>query len=203
MLHALVPVKTGPGTKSRLGEDGAAWAQVFLADVLDALLAAELVDQVSVVTSDAVIREICRARAVDVIDDLRDDLNGALEAAADQIGADADILIVLGDLPCLSATSLHALLTSAPSGRWFTADTAGTGTTMLFSPAGQRLHPAFGPRSRAAHRLSNAVEHPEAHVRTMAAVHRDVDTAIDLWDAARIGVGPHTAARIAQVGITP
>jgi 2-phospho-L-lactate guanylyltransferase len=58
------------------------------------------------------------------------------------------------------------------------------------------FEPRFGGRSRAAHRAGGAVE---LNVPDTPSVHRDVDTAVDLWDALRLGVGPRTAAVVALI----
>jgi 2-phospho-L-lactate guanylyltransferase len=49
--------------------------------------------------------------------------------------------------------------------------------------------PAFGRRSRAQHVHDGAAELSLDVPRAR----RDVDTAVDLWDACRLGVGPETA----------
>ena len=200
-LHALVPVKGGPGAKSRLGDDGPRWAQAFLTDVLEALVASQRIDVVTLVTSDTVAARLARSHAVGVHDDHGMSLNDALADAAARLSPDTPVLVVLGDVPCISADTVDALLDGAPPQRWFTADTEGIGSTMLYSPMGRDLAPCFGVRSRAAHRLSGAVELPSARDAHHAPVHRDVDTPVDLWDAARIGVGPNTTALIAALGI--
>lgn len=200
-LHALVPIKGGPDAKSRLGTDGRRWAEAFLEDVLGSLLASERVDSVTLVTSDARATQIARHHAVPVVDDQGASLNEALSRAALQISPETPVMVVLGDVPCITAEILDALLADAPEQRWFTADTEGIGSTMLWSPTAATLAPAFGPRSRAAHRLSGAVEYPASRAAHVGPVHRDVDTPVDLWDAVRLGVGPHTSALLAQLGL--
>ena len=73
----------------------------------------------------------------------------------------------------------------------FVCDNAGTGTTALLSPAGQDCDPQFGRRSRAAHRFAGIHELLEVPLTT---VRRDIDTAADLWDAQRLGLGAHSQA---------
>lgn len=200
-LHALIPVKGGPDAKSRLGADGTRWAQAFLEDVMDCLLASTRVDSVTLVTADARAIQIARHHAVQVVDDQGQPLNDALSQAAHEISPESPVLVVLGDVPCITADILDALVADAPAQRWFTADSEGTGSTMLWSPTGAALAPAFGPRSRAAHRRSGALEYPASREPHFARVHRDVDTPVDLWDAVRLGVGAHTSALVAQLGL--
>ncbi len=78
----------------------------------------------------------------------------------------------------------------------FLADAAGIGTTLYASVPGAPFDPRFGGRSRAAHRASGATE---LEVPGVVSVRRDIDTAVDLWDAMRIGLGPRTESVIVQL----
>jgi 2-phospho-L-lactate/phosphoenolpyruvate guanylyltransferase len=176
-LRVLVPLKNPSSAKSRLSTPlRAELAAAFAADVL----AASTHGESEVATT--VVPETGRG------------LNADLTEAHEALGRPRTAVIV-GDLPCLTADVLAALVTSASaqSGRCFVPDAAGTGTTILFSPASTPLDPRFGPRSRAAHRQSGAVELDLHGVTGAERARRDVDTDVDLWDAMRIGVGPATA----------
>jgi 2-phospho-L-lactate guanylyltransferase len=70
------------------------------------------------------------------------------------------------------------------------ADAPGTGTVLLTAPPGVPLDPRFGVGSAAAHRASGAVP----LTGPWPSLRRDVDTAADLADAARLGLGPATRA---------
>src|SRR6266511_2733691 len=88
-----------------------------------------------------------------------------------------------------------ALAASTPHRRAFVADAAGTGTTLLAARPGVALEPRYGGRSRAAHRASGAAE----LAGDWPSLRRDVDTAEDLAAAARLGLGPATAAALGRV----
>ncbi|MFM8352880.1 MAG: hypothetical protein ACKN9D_17680, partial [Actinomycetales bacterium] len=141
-------------------------------------------------------------------------LNPAIRHAASHIESlhsNAPIAVIASDLPCLDAATITMVLVQAGHHeRAFVTDAQGIGTTMLFRTAGPSLDPAFGGRSRARHRQlgylelceSNQIEPKEREF--WARARRDVDTAVDLWDAQRIGVGQATAAilRGSTVGLT-
>jgi len=104
---------------------------------------------------------------------------------------------ISADLACLQVDDLrHACATAdAFSVPCFVSDSAGTGSTAFFSPAGTAFEPAFGHRSRAQHRASGIREITGPRLTTL---HRDIDTAADLWDAQRIGLGQHSLAAISS-----
>jgi 2-phospho-L-lactate guanylyltransferase len=124
-------------------------------------------------------------------------LNPALAYAAARArprGASTPGLAALAaDLPALRAEDLTDALRAADAAtatRAFVADAAGTGTVLLASSPEAGLEPCFGPNSAAAHAASGAQQLAGA----WPSLRRDVDTAADLADAVRLGVGPRTAA---------
>jgi 2-phospho-L-lactate guanylyltransferase len=118
------------------------------------------------------------------------------EVAAAAFGC-ARVAVLLPDVPAVSVDQLdRALDVGGQFTRAFVADAEGIGTTLLMAQSGDALHPAFGPRSCASHAASGAVPVPDAGPGQLARLRRDVDDEIGLWDAARLGVGPHTAAVI-------
>ena len=104
------------------------------------------------------------------------------------------VLASVGDLPCLRAESVRAVLAAAEQyPRAFLADTSGTGTTML-TAIGADLQPHFQGRSAAAHRASGAIGIGTQDLgRLVPDARRDVDSDVDLADALRLGLGPSTA----------
>jgi 2-phospho-L-lactate guanylyltransferase len=74
--------------------------------------------------------------------------------------------------------------------RGFVPDAPGTGTTLLTALPGVHLDPHFGVDSAEAHRRSGAVE----LLGPWPSLRRDVDLPADLAEAARLGLGRHTAA---------
>jgi 2-phospho-L-lactate guanylyltransferase len=100
--------------------------------------------------------------------------------------------VLTADLPALRPAELEAALRVAASvpGRAFVPDAPGTGTTLLAAPPGVSLDPRFGPESAARHLASRA----RRLEGDWPSLRRDVDTAADLAEAERLGLGPHTAA---------
>ena len=195
MWAAVIPMKPAEEAKSRLlpADDPhrAEFAMAFLEDVLVALADAPLRARI-VVTADDRARRIALAHGARIVDDPEDPadgLNAAIMAGADAAGG--DVLAITADLPCLTSAAVSAVLAAADAetGSSFIGDAAGTGTTMLAMRPGAR--PAFGPRSRASHASAGYV--PLGIIGADGArARRDVDTAVDLWDAGRIGVGAAT-----------
>ena len=198
---ALVPIQAPPRAKSRLvglpGREELAWAMAC--DTLVALSSCPEIEAVYAMTPDP--GEIPTTLAVRVLTDCEPgNLNASLVGAAQRIAKDDGghgLAIVLADLPCVRPADFTAALHTA-SRYSIVSDQDGTGTTMLFDPTGtsipSRFQPHFGTHSCAAHVKSGATNiAPELPVAVRARLQRDVDTAVDLWDALRIGVGEHTS----------
>ncbi len=199
----VVPVKRPEIAKTRLADVAGArrpeLARAFAADTVAAALACPDVADVVVVTDDAqTAAEATAAGALVVADEPAAGLNAALRHGAEVVHRRRPggyVAALSADLPALRpdelATTLRVALGHPAS---FVGDAAGTGTTLYaVTPAGT-FEPRFGGRSRAAHRAAGAIE---LTVPDTPSVHRDVDTAVDLWDALRLGVGPRTAAVVA------
>jgi 2-phospho-L-lactate/phosphoenolpyruvate guanylyltransferase len=172
----LVPVKALPGAKSRLigaSADPDGHRRLVEAIRADTLLAARAAPNVA------------RVVLVDG-DGLNDALRSAADDAARRWPADG-IAALVADLPALRSAELdQALASAARHPRTFVTDVAGTGTTMLAARPGVALDPMFGPGS--------AARHAAAAIGLDAGpgLRRDVDTAEELSDAIRLGVGPAT-----------
>ena len=205
---AVVPVKGGPGGKSRLAghPERARLADAFALDTVSALLAAPGVAGVVVVTADGpVAARLSELGAVIVVEAPRsrapatDPLNAAIVQGIDAARArfpQCGIAVVAGDLPALRSADVEtALGLAAAHERAMLPDAAGTGTTALFALAGVPLRPRFGPGSRAAHEAAGHVPLP---LPGTASIRRDVDTVDDLAEALGLGVGRYTSALIAS-----
>lgn len=192
----LVPVKQTTDAKTRLtgmsAVDRAALALAFACDTVAAARTAAAVERVVVVTNDPAA-SVFRSLGAEVLPDRPDaGLNPALVDAAHVVrdrDPHAAVAALSADLPALDAESLDVAFGCVDAPYWFVSDAVGVGTTLLAADRGHRLDPAFGPHSRAAHRSRGAVE---AQCPGLARLRRDVDTPVDLWDAVRLGVGPHT-----------
>lgn len=201
----IVPVKRPEFAKTRLadalGELRPLMARALAADTVAAALACALVEEVIVVTDDDEAAAEARQLGAAVVADAPDaGLNAALRHGAATVREhrpDAAVASLSADLAALRPAELELVLDAA-SGYpvSFVADAAGIGTTLYASGPGAPFEPAFGGRSRAAHRVAGAVELELDGVPT---VRRDIDTAVDLWDARRLGLGPRTAAVVTKL----
>ena len=129
-----------------------------------------------------------------------DGINAALRygATALGLGGGRHLAAVQADLPALRPAELAAALRGAQ--RWeqaFVADVSGSGTTLYATRAAAQFAPRFGPGSAARHRESAA-----ELLLDVPTLRRDVDTIDDLWAAARLGVGPCTAALLPNISPT-
>jgi 2-phospho-L-lactate guanylyltransferase len=190
----VVPVKRLERAKTRLSTRPAReredLALAFAEDVVAAAVACPAVMAVVVVTDDDRARAVLGASALVVPDRPDAGLNPALAHGAAAAPAGAGVAAVSSDLPALRSDELgRALAAAAAHPRSFVADAAGVGTTLLAARSGVALEPAFGPRSRARHAATGAVE---LDLPDVPGLRRDVDTEVDLWDARRLGVGPAT-----------
>lgn len=205
-VDLVVPVKRLAAAKSRLRDpagDPAGHTRLALALTLDTVAAARAalrVRTVLVVSADRTVAATLTASGIEVVDDPLVGLNAAYDRGAlllrlrdphTAVGA------LQADLPALRADDLDAAVTAALAigARAFTADAEGTGTTFLLAAAGVELDPRFGGGSAARHRASGAV----ALDGRWPSLRRDVDTAADLAEALRLGVGAHTRAALARV----
>ncbi|TDD65959.1 2-phospho-L-lactate guanylyltransferase [Jiangella aurantiaca] len=203
----VIPVKRPEHAKTRLadavGELRPRFARAFAADTVRAALDCPPVTRVIVVTDDAAAADEARSLGAEVVADAPDaGLNAALRhgaEAARSVAGDAAVASLSADLPALRPAELERVLAAAAQHPLsFVADAAGIGTTLYAAGPGVPFEPAFGGRSRAAHRLAGAVE---LELGGIPSVRRDVDTAVDLWDARRLGVGPRTAALLAELDV--
>ncbi len=205
---ALVALKSGEFVKSRLAplpdplRRRLAWTMAV--DTLRALSGA--VDRVLVVSRQpSLASRLGRAslRVEVVAEDDRAGMNAALTYGETTLRAAgvSTVLACVGDLPALRAESVRAILTlSRDHRRSFVPDASGTGTTMLLSH-GLALGPRFQGRSAAAHHASGATRlEPPASGGSLADARRDVDTMVDLVDAAHLGLGPATTALMGATG---
>jgi len=201
---ALVPVKASALAKSRLDQDPSIRARLsaaFLTDVLSAMANASGIGEIVVVTDDADLH-LRVGPSVRIHLTGPHGLNPDLSAGLQTI--EGPVAVIAADLPCLTAESLTCALQLAEADeRSFVTDAQGLGTTMLFAKDASACVPMFGRRSHARHAQAGYAEiQPDspANAALLSRARRDVDTALDLWDAARIGVGSATSEAL---GTTP
>ncbi len=196
----VIPVKVLALAKSRItglaGPRRAELALAMAADTVAAAVACPVVDTVIVVTDDAAAAASLSGLGAVVVPDVPGDgLNAALAfgaAQADERWPGRGRGGLAADLPALGPAELgRALAVAAGVPEAFVADAAGTGTTLYTAGPNAAFRPRFGPGSRAAHLSGGAAE---LTLPGLDGLRRDVDTVDDLRDAARIGLGPRTAA---------
>ncbi|HEY7147118.1 MAG TPA: 2-phospho-L-lactate guanylyltransferase [Streptosporangiaceae bacterium] len=201
----VIPVKVLAQAKSRLAElAGPRRPQLALAmaaDTVAAALACDAVRAVLVITDDAqAAAQLSDLGALVLPDKPGAGLNPALEFGAAQAAAwwpEDGTAALAADLPALGPAELAGALTAAaglPAA--FVADAAGTGTTLYLTGPGASFSPRFGTGSRAAHLRGGAVQ---LDLPADSGLRRDVDTAADLRQAVRLGLGPRTAALAAEL----
>ncbi len=196
---AVVPVKHLDRAKTRLdtGVDGGrpALARAFATDTVVALQSVPDVRRVVVVSGDAEVAHTLRTLGAVVLDEPEPGgLNAAVVAGvawAHEHHPDAGVVVVSADLPALRAADVRTVLALARQHpRAIVPDGEGTGTTVLTALPGVGLRPRFGRDSLRRHQRDGAV--PLLGPGLVRAT-RDVDTAGQLAEAVRLGVGPETA----------
>jgi 2-phospho-L-lactate guanylyltransferase len=220
MWVCVVPVKGSAGAKSRLTDlpetfpARGALAEAFALDTVAALLAAEMVHRVLVVTADPAAAAPLAALGARIVPEQpptsapepggpdapgRDPLNAAIAQGIRVAQTEyplSDIAVLTGDLPALTVPDVETALVAASAHELaMVADEEGTGTTTLLARAGVSVTPRFGPGSRAAH---EAAGHVPLDLPATASIRRDVDTVDNLAEVLRRGVGAHTSTLIAR-----
>jgi 2-phospho-L-lactate guanylyltransferase len=189
----VVPLKGGPGAKSRLGGPPGLAAALAL-DTLEAVVGAPGVRSVLVVTSDEGTAAHARLLDARVVAESAPG-SGLLAAVRDGLAAapDGHVAVLLGDLPALRPADLGEALEACrhalrDAGSALVPDAEGTGSVLLAARRPGDLDPAFGPGSADEHVRRGAVRLD----LDLPRLRRDVDTAADLEAAVALGAGPRT-----------
>lgn len=202
----VVPVKRLGAAKSRLDLPPEARATLALAmavDTLEAVLAAQQVGRLVVVSGEDLLRSALGAghrpdERLTWVDDPGSGLGAAIERGREVLVAvrSGPSAILLGDLPALRPAELDEALSAATSHqRAMVPDAEGVGTTLLTALDAEDLRPHFGSGSRLAHERAGHV----VLDRAWPTLRRDVDTAADLEAAILLGVGRATADATADL----
>lgn len=210
MTTALVPVKPLQAGKSRLlgtldREQIRALCLAMLGDVLEALAGVEGISQRAVVTPDADVgaaAERAGARAL-----VRDDpgLNASLTAAAEELCAEQDaLLVVLGDVAGARSEDLGRLLAALGDlgGRGVVlAPSRDGGTSALLRAPHDVIPNRFGPESAKAHRRAAEAARVPYRELALPSLALDVDRPEDLRGLARgDAAAPRTRALLDELG---
>ena len=205
---AILPVKTFGRAKQRLTGgfgDRPGLAAAMVADVLDALAAVPELDELIMVTAQAVSADTDFLIVHDPVEAGQSaaaarGIEAALERGAERV------LLVPGDCPALDPREVDELVAGAMSAPdvVIVPDRHGTGTNALLLAPPDAIAPSFGPGSRERH--ENAAEASGARWRLAEprSLVLDVDTAEDLAALrvvldSRTGGAAHTRGLLARL----
>jgi 2-phospho-L-lactate/phosphoenolpyruvate guanylyltransferase len=220
---AIVPVKRYRAAKRRLveavGPPGrAALSKAMLADVLEAIADARLVERIIIVTGEGRAEKVALHRAqrartpIEVLRDPND--RGHSEAAtlgivrARALGAQS-VALLPGDCPLLDAGELDGAISSVGADSVAVVpDRHRTGTNALLMRPGDSIGPAFGPGSCERHLERARMRGLEAWVEDVPSLALDLDTPEDLAVlsktlAAKPARARRTAKAIAELDWSP
>jgi 2-phospho-L-lactate/phosphoenolpyruvate guanylyltransferase len=194
LVSLVIPVKSGPGAKSRLvgdAEDRRALASAIALDTVEAARESGAVGELVVVGGLPV-----PLPGVRVIDDPGAGLLAAVEAGLALLDPDLPTAVLLGDVPALQPEELSRALAAADEhDRAFVPDAEGTGTTLIVARAGVPHAARFGAASAARHRAEGYVE---LELPPLSGLRRDIDTREQLEAAASLVLGGRTRALLNQ-----
>lgn len=200
--QVILPVKRLSEAKSRLAAPQEVRVELVLAmarDTLAAVDSCEAVTRTRLLTADPTVVDALATAELRVLHETphssSDALNTAVAQAVAQLRAsdsNANIAIVVADLPSLRSDELTAALSIAAQHRAsFVPDADGIGTTAVMLRPHAEVMPTFGFQSSARH-----LEMHMAPVDAGLGLRQDVDTLTALATAQQLGVGPHTSAVI-------
>src|SRR5690349_18907307 len=190
----VVPIKPLPVAKTRLrgAVPDLAHPDLVLAmaqDTVVAALACPAVAKVLVVGDDPRVAAAMAELGADCVPDApADGLNAAIRYG--ERHATGPVAALTADLPALRPAELAEALDEG--GRSFVPDQEGTGTVLLI---GRPLDPHFGVGSAEAHERSGA----RRLDKNWPGLRRDIDTAADLAEGRRLGLGRHTEGQVRAV----
>lgn len=201
-ITAIVPLKALAAAKQRLAaaldastrRDLVAW---MFSRVVAACHAAPRLTRLLVVAGDDEAAALAIHHGAEAFVEPAGGLSGAIRAADTRLGCSADSLVVVADLPLLTAEDLDAVCTAAAPGPSVTvAPTVDGGTGALLRRPGTVIQPAFGPQSAARHLGAGRTAGASTAVVERGGFALDVDDEADLRIAeARIpdlgGLRPH------------
>ncbi|MER3387364.1 MAG: 2-phospho-L-lactate guanylyltransferase [Microcella pacifica] len=194
LVSLVIPVKGGPGAKSRLVGDAAERAALASAIALDTVEAARAASAVGELVVVGGLPE--RLQGVRVVDDPGGGLLAAVDAGLAVLDPDLPAAVLLGDLPALQPDELSRALAAADGhDRAFVPDAEGTGTTLIVARAGVPHVARFGAASAARHRGEGYVE---LELPPLSGLRRDIDTREQLEAAASLVLGARTRALLSR-----
>jgi 2-phospho-L-lactate guanylyltransferase len=186
---AVVPVKRFAVAKSRLapGVEETRKPELvaaMVADVLEAIASARLVERTIVVSQEPRAVELAAAAGADLLSDFDDASHSAAAlagiAAAEAAGAGC-VALLPGDCPLLDPRELDKMLTGVPD--HYVAvipDRHGTGTNALVLAPPSAIEPSFGEGSRERHVAAARAAGVPYGVEELRSLGLDLDTPADI-----------------------
>ena len=186
---AVVPVKRFAVAKSRLatGVEETRKPELvaaMVADVLEAISEARLVERTIVVSQEPRAAELAAAAGADLLSDFDDASHSAAAlagiAAAEEAGAGC-VALLPGDCPLLDPRELDKMLTGVPD-RYVAVipDRHGTGTNALVLAPPRAIEPSFGEGSRERHVAAARAAGVPYGVEELPSLGLDLDTPADI-----------------------
>ena len=176
----------------------------MLGDVLAALAGSTRLGEIVVVTSDPRARAVAEsvgARTIADHDPPRG-INAAVSLGLEALDAHS-ALVVVSDLPLITAADVDHLIGAAPDGDAVvlarSEDGTGTNAMLLTPPMG--ITPALGPGSLATHMALAATAGMPAEVTYHPGIALDVDTPDDLAELARREPDGATGRALSRLGL--
>ncbi len=213
MRYALLPAKPLALAKSRLAPDLRDGDRETLSfamfhDVLECLCRAQNVDAVAVVTADRRLLDLAaRMRALPIDEGRARGLNGAaaLGTARCVEGGATSVLIVLSDLPLVTAEEIDAIYAQLPPGPHvrLVRSHEGLGTNALLRVPPASISTRFGARSFRDHASAAADAEVAWSSVDLPGLAFDIDTIDDLHELVRLERPSRTRTEAEKIGLVP
>jgi 2-phospho-L-lactate guanylyltransferase len=186
---AVVPVKRFAVAKSRLGPGVEETRKpelvaAMVADVLEAIGSARLVERTIVVSQEPRAAELAAAAGAELLSDFDDASHSAAAlagiSAAEMVGAGC-VALLPGDCPLLDPRELDKMLTGVPDPYVAVIpDRHGTGTNALVLAPPTAIEPSFGEGSRDRHVAAARAAGIPYGVEELPSLGLDLDTPADI-----------------------
>lgn len=213
MRFALLPSKPLALAKSRLAPDlrdaeRQAVSFAMFHDVLECLCRARSVDTVAVVTADRQLLDLTlRMRAMAIDEGTPQGLNGAAALGTAQCIARGatSVLILLSDLPLVTADEIDALYADQPQAPHvrLVRSHEGLGTNALLRSPPSVISTRFGGRSFEDHVAAADGARVSHSALDLPGIRFDMDTIDDIQALVRIGRPSRTFFEAQKIGLMP